>query len=426
MFCGDFRQLASIFFDLEPLVAITDGGLAHALVSAQRLDIGGNVVALVHKFGVSLDEADEFVAGHGLLARHRLRISGNELHDIIIVDHRGGKEHKLKFQLLNRICRVGLAVLLFLLGFQALSSFQVHPLQALQLIGRNNLFYGFSVFRGEIRILGKLGFQALDLFEQIDELAAGFVTLQIVHVFRGACQTLGVHKGIQLRDCAFQFGNDSRGGIDKPDFSGGVGFFAGKHGYGRINGLFLLAEVQNLAIGLGVVQYAISARKCLNQAMMFEIFVHIQGVEEFGIKTGEQHIHHNGDVDLLRVRQVLIGILLILDALLYVLIVQIKFIDAVICVVAGIIVGNNSFESSLFFFGSFGIIVLFLWQVFLNLLHILVAFRRWGKHTGDVQRLIVAVRRRALCLNLFEKLIILYRVNDARCGKQRIELALCG
>ena len=48
------------------------------------------------------------------------------------------------------------------------------------------------------------------------------------------------------------------------------GFFAGKrYGYGRINGLFLLGGVQNLAIGLGVVQYAISARKCLNQAMMF-------------------------------------------------------------------------------------------------------------------------------------------------------------
>ena len=36
----------------------------------------------------------------------------------------------------------------------------------------------------------------------------------------------------------------------------------------------------------------------------------------------------------------------------------------------------------------------------------------------------MAVRRRALCLQIsLKKLIILYRVNDARCGKQRIEFA---
>ena len=54
----------------------------------------------------------------------------NELHKIIIIDHCGGKEHKLKFQLLDRIiCRVGLAILFFsfLLGFQALGSFRYTP-----------------------------------------------------------------------------------------------------------------------------------------------------------------------------------------------------------------------------------------------------------------------------------------------------------
>ena len=160
--------------------------------------------------------------------------------------------------------------------------------------------------------------------------------------------------------------------------------------------------------------------------MMFEVFVYIQGVEEFGVKTRKQHIHHNGDVDLLCVGQVLVGVLLILDAFLYVLIVQVKFIDAVIGAVGGIIIGNDRLKGSLFLFGGFGVIQLFLGQVFLNLLHILVAFSGRRKHAGNAQRLIVAVCRHAFCLNLFEKLVILYGVSDAGRSKQRIEFALGG
>jgi hypothetical protein len=52
--------------------------------------------------------------------------------------------------------------------------------------------------------------------------------------------------------------------------------------------------------------------------MVFEVFIHIQGVQEFRVETGEQHVDHNHKINLLRVLQVLIGVLLIFDALLHV------------------------------------------------------------------------------------------------------------
>ena len=52
--------------------------------------------------------------------------------------------------------------------------------------------------------------------------------------------------------------------------------------------------------------------------MVLEVFIHVDGVQELGVEAGEQHIHHDNNVNLLRMRQVLIGVLLIFEALLHV------------------------------------------------------------------------------------------------------------
>jgi hypothetical protein len=86
----------------------------------------------------------------------------------------------------------------------------------------------------------------------------------LVHVFRQALPT----GGRIYPDGLCQFAYDHRGGIDQPDFLGVVGFLAGKQGDGIVDRILLLAELQHIAIGLGVVGDAVGTRKGLNQSVV--------------------------------------------------------------------------------------------------------------------------------------------------------------
>ena len=94
---------------------------------------------------------------------------------------------------------------------------------------------------------------------------------------------------------------DDHGGlVHQPDFAGLVaGLLAGEQGDGGIDGVLLLAEVEDVAVGLGGVEHAVGAGEGLNQAVVLEVLIDIERVQVFGIEAGEQHIHHDGDVDLL-------------------------------------------------------------------------------------------------------------------------------
>ncbi len=96
-------------------------------------------------------------------------------------------------------------------------------------------------------------------------------------------------------------------------------------------------------------------------------------------------------------RQLLIGVLLIFDALLNVLIVEVEFVDAVVGAVAGVVVGNDGFEGRLLILRGLLIVGLLLRQIFLKLPdvgHILFVsipgitrsgLCGRGKDAGDVQ-----------------------------------------
>jgi len=78
--------------------------------------------------------------------------------------------------------------------------------------------------------------------------------------------------------------------------------------------------------------------------VVLEVFVHVQGVEVLGVETGEQHVHDEGDVDLLRGRQVGVGPLLVFDALLHVLVVEVEVGQAVVGAKARVVVGDDARE----------------------------------------------------------------------------------
>ena len=98
---------ARFLLRLETAVAVADGFFAQAFARFQGVDVGGDVLALVHELGVGLDEADELLAAHLLLARVCCGVAGDEAHDVVVVNDGGGKEDELEIELVARPGWVG-------------------------------------------------------------------------------------------------------------------------------------------------------------------------------------------------------------------------------------------------------------------------------------------------------------------------------
>ena len=224
----------------------------------------------------------------------------------------------------------------------------------------------------------ELRLESLYFLEVIDEGGLGNIPLEIHHGGRLAFEPLRFHEAAEFLDGGFQLLDDHRGLLDQPDFPRLISsFFPGKKGDGRVHGLLLLAEVENVAVRLGAVKHAIRAGKCLNQAVVLEGLVHIERVQVFGIEPGQQHIDDDCDVDLVignfRVGFTQIGVrpLLVLDPLLHILIVKIELAQAVIRPVANIEFGEDRLKGFLFLFWFDLIVFLFLRQILGKLFNIL-------------------------------------------------------
>ena len=116
-------------------------------------------------------------------------------------------------------------------------------------------------------------------------------------------------------------------------------------------------------------------------------------------------------------RQVGVGELLVLDALLDVLVVEVELVDAVVGAEAGVVVGDDGLEGLLLLLGVVLVVLLLLRQVFLNLLHVRVALGRRGEDGGDVERDELGVGGLLLGLQRLEELVVLDGVVDGRGGE---------
>ncbi len=157
---------------------------------------------------------------------------------------------------------------------------------------------------------------------------------------------------------------------------------------------------------------------------MLEVLIHVQGVQILRIEAGQQHVHHDGEIDLLLARQVAVGVLLVFDALLDVLVIEVEAIQRKVGAVAGVVIRDDFFERFPFFVRVFAVVELLLGQVLLQLGDVAVAARRWGEDTGHVQRLEVGVFLLPAGLDLPKELVVLDGVVDAGGGQQRIEPAV--
>ena len=124
--------------------------------------------------------------------------------------------------------------------------------------------------------------------------------------------------------------------------------------------------------------------------------------------------------------KILVGALLVLDALLHILVVEIELADGVVGAVAGVVVGNDGFERGSSFSRGPAVVLLFLRQVFLNLFTSLIALGGRGEDAGDLERDEIGIGGRLLGLDGLEELVIFDGLVDGSGGEQGIEAAAGG
>lgn len=105
-----------------------------------------------------------------------------------------------------------------------------------------------------------------------------------------------LHKGFQLADRRLQFVDNRRYEIYQTDFFSFIDGLAGEQGDGGIDCLLLAAKIQDITPGFAVIEHSVGARESLSQAVVFEVFIDIQGIEVFRIEVGQQHGDHDDKI----------------------------------------------------------------------------------------------------------------------------------
>ena len=85
------------------------------------------------------------------------------------------------------------------------------------------------------------------------------------------------------------------------------------------------------------------------------------------------------------VGQVAVGELLVLDALLDVLVVEIEVVDVVVSAVLLVVAGDDGLERSLLALGVVPVVLFLLGEILLDLLDVLVTLRRRREDDGDLE-----------------------------------------
>ena len=362
MLFGDDGQFPGVLLRLEALVTLADGLLVQPLAFREGVDVFDHVLALVEELCIAGQQADELLTAYLLLPGRLAGETDDELHDVVIVDERRVEQHELEIELPDGV--VGVWRLL-LPGFELLGNIEIDAPEGAQVIFRQQFINGLAQFRIEIGVLVELGTDALHFPEAVDEGGAGLVTLEAGDFPGPAVHALGLHEVFELLHGFAQLFHYHGGRVHQPDFPGPLARLAGEQGDGIVNGFPLVAEVEDVSAGLGTVQHAVGAREGLNQAMVLEVPVHIKGVDVLGIEAGEQHVHHDGEIDLFVVRQVAVGVFLVLDAFLHVLIVEIKGADIEVDAVLPVVVGHDGLEGFFLPVRLLPVVGLLLRQVFL-------------------------------------------------------------
>ena len=228
-------------------------------------------------------------------------------------------------------------------SFRRWGGFQIGATEGAEVVLGEGLLDLLPLLVRKVGVLIELGLEALDLLESFDELGAGVVAHQVVDLIGPGFEVLRLHELAEVSDGLLEMVDDDGSLVDQPNLAGSVELGAGEESDGGVDIVLLLAEVEDVAVGLGGVEDAVGAGEGLNQAVVPEVLVDVERVEELSVEAGEEHVDDNGNVDLLLALagQVAVGELLIFDALLDVLIVEIEIVDVVVGAILQIVVGDD-------------------------------------------------------------------------------------
>ncbi len=101
-----------------------------------------------------------------------------------------------------------------------------------------------------------------------------------------------------------------------------AGIEVGKQRDGVVGSLLEVAETNDIAVGFDLVEDAIGTGKGLDEAVVFEVFVHVERVHLFGVEARQEHIDDEQNVHAVGVLK---GVFFaLLDALGDVLVISCK------------------------------------------------------------------------------------------------------
>ena len=264
----------------------------------------------------------------------------------------------------------------------------------------------------------------LDLLEEVDELGPRLVALQVGDFSGAHGEALGVHEGVELAHRLLELADDDGRRIHEPDLLGPLCLLAREEGDGLVDLLVLGPEVEDVARGLRAVEDAVRPREGLDETVMPESLVYVEGVEVLGVEAREEHVDDDDEVHLLLAAEVLDGVLLVLDALLEVLVVEVEVVDVVVAAIAGVVVRDDGREGGLLLLGLHGVVRLLRGEVLLDLADVGVPVGRGREDAGHVEGLEAGLRREALSLDGLEELVVFDGVVDGLAGEEGVELPL--
>ena len=315
-----------------------------------------------------------------------------------------------------------------LLLLKSLGGFEIGAAEGAEVVLGEDLLNLLALLVGKVGVLVELGLEALDLLEPLDELGTGVVAHQVVHLIGLGFEALRLHELAEVGDGLLEVVDDDGSLVDQPNLAGPVSLRTGEESDGGVDAVLLLAEVEDVAVGLGRVENAVGAGEGLDQAVVLEVLVDVERVEVHGVEAGEEHVDDDGDVDLLGALagQVAVGELLVLDALLDVLVVEVEVVDVVVRAVLLVVVGDDGLERGLLALGVVPVVLLLLGKVLLDLPDVLVALRWRREDRSDLEGDELGVVGLALGLKLLEDLVVLDGVVDRGGGQQRVEASASG
>ena len=229
-------------------------------------------------------------------------------------------------------------------SFQALGGFEVGAAEGAEVVLGEDLLNLLALLVGEVGVLVELGLEALDLLEPLDELGSGVVAHQVVHLIGLGFEALRLHELAEVGDGLLEVVDDDGSLVDQPNLAGPVSLRTGEESDGGVDAVLLLAEVEDVAVGLGRVENAVGAGEGLDQAVVLEVLVDVERVEVHLASKPVRSMSTTMVMSIFScalVGQVAVGELLVLDALLDVLVIEVKVVDVVVGAVLLVVVGDD-------------------------------------------------------------------------------------